>query len=353
MDRINRLASILVNGTSRVATDARRTAQPLDEDEYRPDKHIKPPITEVEPTAKIYRDTDDLREEADEDEDKYEKGEKSVLLFGGDDDDDDDDGLDYNDDEIGKETLRKSRLKLLAGMIWAELGEADAVVEESAPNELSIRVQDLSWKVTVDDDGKVQISGFDSGAEQFVGQIPDEDAEAEIVKVSDHIHQLIAEDIDEKSTPAEPPVRFGPEDTGVEEEIEEEAPEQPVAPAGDQGAAAAPPEQSIPPDLGMPPGGEMPFGAGAPPAPAPMPGGMPPAGGPPPVPGGVPPAPAPFPAASRRWMRSPSQVRRVATARLESVSNELESIGESLGEEGEEVFCDLAERVRSMVSWIN
>ena len=97
----------------------------------------------------------------------------------------------------------------------------------------------------------------------------------------------------------------------------------------------------------------MPFGAGAPPAPAPMPGGMPPAGGPPPVPGGVPPAPAPFPAASRRWMRSPSQVRRVATARLESVSNELESIGESLGEEGEEVFCDLAERVRSMVSWIN
>jgi hypothetical protein len=335
-----------------------RTAQPLDEDEYRPHKQIKPSRTDVDPTAKIYRDTDDLREEADEDEDMDdERGDKSVLLFGG---DDDDDGLDYADEDVGKETLRKSRLKLLAGMIWAELGEPDAVVEESAPNELSVRVQDLSWKVSVDDDGKVQISGFDSGAEQFVGNIPDEDAEAQIVKISDHIHQLIAEDIDEKSTPAEPPVHFGPEETGVEDmEMggEEEAP--PVAPGGDQGAVAG--EQAVPPDMGAPAaGGEMPFGVEAMPAPAPAPGGMPPAGGalPAPAPGGYPPAPggppAPFPAASRRRQtKLPPQVSRVATARLENVSNELEGIGESLGSEGEEVFGDLAERVRSVVDWIS
>ena len=336
----------------------RRVAQPQDDFEYRPDEHVRPSTTEfVDPTAKIYRDTDDLREEADEDSDE-EKRDKSVLLFGG---DDDDDGLDNDDDaEVGKDTLRKSRLKLLAGMIWAELGEADAVVEESAPNELSVRVQDLAWKITVDDDGKVQISGFDSGAEQFVGQIPDEDAEAEIVKVADHIHQLIAEDIDEKSTPAEPPVHFGPEDTGVEGETEgaEETP--PVAPGGDEGVY--PEEAAIPPDMGAPPGGggEMPFGAGAPPAPAPVPpgGGMPPAGAippaAPPAPGGVPPAPAGFPpAASRGRVRLPSQVSRVATARLETVSNELESIGESLGEDGEEVFGELADRVRSVVDWID
>ena len=356
MDRINRLASILANGAYRVSD---RIAQPQDELEYRPHERVKPPITEVDSTAKIYRDTDDLREEADEDEDSddsYERGEKSALLFGG---DDDDDGLDHDDDaEVGTETLRKSRLKLMAGMIWAELGEADAVVEESAPNELSVRVQDLSWKITVADDGKVQISGFDSGAEQFVGQIPDEDAEAEIVKISDHIHQLIAEDIDEKSTPAEPPVHFGPEDMGVEEELagEEETP--PVAPTGDQGAV--PEEAAVPPDMGALPGGggEMPFGGGVPPATAPAPGGMPPMGAAPPaappVPGGVPPAPGGFPpAASRRQMRLPSQVRRVATARLETVSNELESIGDSLGEDGREVFGDLAERVRSVVNWID
>jgi hypothetical protein len=259
------------------------------------------------------------------------------------------------DAEVGKDTLRKSRLKLLAGMIWAELGEADAVVEESAPNELSIRVQDLSWKVTVADDGKVQISGFDSGAEQFVGEIPDEDAEAEIVSIADHIHQLIAEDIDEKSTPAEPPVHFGPEDTGVEEGMEGgEAEAPPVAPGGDEGVA--PEEAAMPPDLGAPPaGGGMPFGGGAPPAPGGMPpapmGGAPP--GMPPAPGGMPPPQAPYPpAASRHRVLLPARVRRVATARLETTANELEGIGESLGEDGDEVFSDLAERVRSVVNWI-
>jgi hypothetical protein len=328
-----------------------RIAQSVDELEYRPHERVRPPITEVDPTAKIYRDTDDL--EDDEDEDLDERGDKSVLLFGGDDDDYPD--FDEGDAEVGKETLRKSRLKLIAGMIWAQLGEADAVVEESAPNELSVRVQDLSWKVTVDDDGKVTISGFDSGAEQFVGEIPEEDAEAEIVKIADHVHQLIAEDIDEKSTPAEPPVHFGPEDTGVEEEEMgggEEAP--PVAPQGDQGAATE--ETALPPDLAAPAGGEMPFGAApqAPP-PAPAPGGMSPMGAVPPAapqaPGAAP-GPAPFPAASRRRIVLPSQVRRVAFARLETVSNELESIGEALGDDGEEVFGNLAERVRSMVDWI-
>jgi hypothetical protein len=88
----------------------------------------------------------------------------------------------------------------------------------------------------------------------------------------------------------------------------------------------------------------------------------------PPAPGGGPPAPGPFPAASRRRMkdglltfnrvsssqhRLTSQVRRVATARLETVSNELEGIGEALGQEGEEVFSNLADRVRSVTNWIN
>jgi hypothetical protein len=43
----------------------------------------------------------------------------------------------------------------------------------------------------------------------------------------------------------------------------------------------------------------------------------------------------------------------VATARLETVSNELEGIGQALGNEGEEVFADLAERVRSVIEWVD
>lgn len=347
MNRLDRLAHLLSTSS--------RVAQPEDELEYRPHERVRPPITEVDPTAKIYRDTDDLKDD-DEDEDLGdERGDKSTLLFGG---DDDDDGLDEDDAEVGKDTLRKSRLKLLAGMIWAELGEADAVVEESAPNELSVRVQDLSWKITVSDDGRVSISGFDSGAEQFVGEIPEEDAEAEIVKISDYVHQLIAEDIDEKSAPTEPPVHFGPEDTGVEGEMEGEEEAPPAAPGGDEGVA--PEETPVPPDLAAPPpGGEMPFGEGVPPAPAPAPaqGGMPPMGASPPAvpqaPGGAPPVPGQFPVASRRRTRLTSQVRRVATARLETVSNELERIGVSLGGEGEEVFSDLADRVRAVVDWID
>jgi hypothetical protein len=347
MDRINRLAHLL--------STSNRVAQPQDEMEYRPHERVRPPITEVDQRTKTYRDTDDLEDEEDEGLGD-ERGDKSVLLFGG---DDDDDGLGRDDADIGKETLRKSRLKLLAGQIWAQLGEPDAVVEESAPNELSVRVQDLSWKITVADDGKVQISGFDSGAKQFVGKLPEEDAEAEIVKISDNIHHLIAEDIDEKSIPVEPPVHFGPEDTGVEgEEMGGEEEDFPAAPGGDQGVV--PEETAIPPDLAaQPAGGEMPFGGGAPQAPAPAqaPGGMPPMGAAPPAappaPGGAQQAPGMFPVASRRRMRLPSQVKRVATARLETVSNELENIGEGLGEEGEEVFGSLADRVRSVVDWIN
>jgi hypothetical protein len=338
MNRIDRLAHLLSRSD--------RVSQSEDELEYRPHEKIHPPITEVDQRAKIYRDTDDLKDEDMDDEGK----DKSVLLFGGDSNDYHD--FDGGETQVRKETLRKSRIKLLAGQIWAQLGEADAVVEESAPNQLSISVQDLSWKITIDDDGKVLVSGFDSGAEQFVGQIPDENAEAEIVEISDHVHQLIAEDIEEKSTPAEPPVRFGPEDDEISKETKGEGEVPPVAPGGDEGAVA-PQEQTVPTDLGMPQeGGGMPFGVGAPAAPAF--GSTPPAGAAPSV---APPyqgqATQPFPAASRRRVVLPSRVVRVASARLETVSNELERIGVSLGEDGEEVFGNLADRVRSMVDWID
>jgi hypothetical protein len=240
-------------------------------------------------------------------------------------------------------------LKLLAGMIWAQLGEPDAVVEESAPNELSVRVQDLSWKVTVDEDGRVTISGFDSGAEQYIGEIPQEDSETQIVKISEHVHQLISEDIDKKSVPAEPPVHFGPEDTDVTDQTQTQPPP-PAAPGGDMGAVA-PDQQAIPPDLGVAPGGEgFPPASGGAGAPAP---GGPPVNPAPAAPGvGVPPAQTPFPAASRRSWRLPGRVVRVAHARLEDVSSQLEEIGESLGDDGEEVFAKLAERVRQVVDLI-
>jgi hypothetical protein len=343
MNRIDRLAHLLSTSS--------RIAQPEDKLEYRPKENVRPPTGDVALGAHIYPDDDDL-EDDDDDLDHIEEGEeKDTLLFGGDKKDFRD--LDKDEERVGRDTLRKSRLKLLAGMIWAQLGEADAVVEESAPNELSVRVQDLSWKVTVDEDGRVTISGFDSGAEQFVGEVPEENAEAQIVKISDGIHQLIAEDIDRKSEPVEPPVHFGPEDTGEIENLPGEetgAPPPPAAPGGDQGTTldfgGAPPPPApggAPPPGGAPTGGEMPFGLeGA----APPPGGAPP---PPPSPGGGGAPAPPFPTASRRRMRLQRRVVRVATARLETVSNQLESIGEGLGDDGEEVFSKLADRVRTVV----
>ena len=309
--------------------------------------HITPPTRDVKPGSHTYRDTDDLREEADEDdEDEHmEKGEGSNLLFGGDDEDFDDF---EGDEDVGEDTIRKSRIKLLAGMIWAELGEPDAVVEESAPNELSIRVQDLSWKVSLDDDGRVTISGFDSGAEQYVGVIDEENAETQIVKIADNVQQLIAEDIDEKAVPPEPPVHYGPDDTNVVEQPEGGAMTPPAAPGGDQGIMGMPEDPLAPlPGEGAAGGVEaFPPPAGGLPAPtAPAPGGVPPA-----APPGVGAPPAPFPAASRRRrMVMPARVVRVANARLDEVSNQLENIGESLGDDGEEVFSKLADRVRRVV----
>jgi hypothetical protein len=231
-------------------------------------------------------------------------------------------------------------------MIWAYMGEPEAVVEEVAPNEISIKVQDLSWKVMLDDDGRVKVSGFDSGAEHFVGKMPDANAENAILKISKNIHELVSKDIDKRSTPPEPPVHFGPEDT---EESPEEIPEgaAPAAPEGDQGVApeaeAAGGAAGAPLDLGM--AGEAP-----PAAPLAVPGAAPGApgapGAAPPPPPGQQPFPPMAPAASRQKARDLITLgRRRAHARLDEVQGQLRELGGSLGEDGEEVFTKLAERV--------
>jgi hypothetical protein len=332
MDRIERLSLQLLS--------SRRVAQPIDNDDRPRRDDIRPPMTDV-----------DVGRFNDYPDDHHEEGEnRDNILFGG----PEEEFIPPSDDEqeVGRDTLRKSRIKLLAGMIWAQLGEPDAVVEESAPNELSVRVQDLSWKIAIDDDGRVNISGFDSGAEQYIGEIPEEDAEQQIVKIADHVHELISRDIEEKSTPAEPPVHFGPDDSSMDQggSADQAAPP-PAAPGGDQGVV--PQDQAIPPDMGMgaPPTPDM----GMPPAQAPGMG-APPGMAPPAAPGAFPPAGmAPgFPTASRRRVLPlRPAVRREAHSRLDEVSTQLYNIGEALGEEGEETFKKLADRVQRVVEVIN
>lgn len=193
-------------------------------------------------------------------------------------DEDEDDELSMEDEEhehhSSPETLRKTRLKLLAGMVWAYLGEPTAVVEESAPNELSVKVQDLSWRVFVNEDGRVNISGFSSGSDHFVGKIPVKDAEASILKISKNIHKLISDDIDEKSIPTEPPVHFGPDEEPGEDVSEtEEGEESPAAPEGDQGVS----QEALPQDMSTSAPSAEPVMSQPQPAAPPAPGAVPPA----------------------------------------------------------------------------
>jgi hypothetical protein len=291
--------------------------------------------------------------EVEDDDQEHSLVNKEDENEGDDDSLDDLDELDLEDEESEEHTdlgtVRKARLKILAGMIWAYMGEPEAVVEEVAPNEISIKVQDLSWKVMLDDDGRVKVSGFDSGAEHFVGRMPNMNAENAILKISKNIHELVSKDIDKRSTPPEPPVHFGPEDT---EEPPEEGAEgaAPAAPEGDQGVA---PEGGVgggavgemPPPMDL---GAAPPAPGAAPPPPPAPGGAPP----PPAPGQQP-FPPPPPAASRR--RSQDLIllgRRRAHARLDEVRGQLQDLGDSLGEDGEKVFAKLAERVNRVLQFL-
>jgi hypothetical protein len=330
------------------------------------------------------------------------------------------------------ETIRRSRIQLLAATVWAKLGDASAVVEELGPNQLSVKVQDFSWKLSVQDDGRVNLSGFDSGSAQFVGKIPQNDAEHALLKISDNITQLISDDLDQKTQPPEPPVRFGPEEDEDEEDFDdgfeddegdEDGQEQnPPAPYGDDLENGPPPEQNAtPPDMAAPP----PQPGMAPP-PQPM--------GPPPQPGMAPPpqpppgqAP-PFPSASRSriqfypsnrgsrmsglksssppfkivaradgrneittesgevldgpfstrasaqkgYARLTDQLerfsranrmstrqasthyaaRRVAVYELERMANELQRIGESLGDDGKKVFLGLAKKMDRIMNTV-
>lgn len=274
-----------------------------------------------------YNDDDSFDDDPNDKTDENElKSEDSIDL------------TDFDEPDRG-ETHRKTRLKLLAGMIYAQLGDPAAVVEEARPNELTVRVQDLSWKVVVDDQGRVSVSGFDSGADQLVGKLPEENAENAIVRTSENVHRLISEDIDRKSVPTEPPVRYGPAEdlAGPEEGMAGSSAGPPVAPGGDQGmdlAAQGPGE--VPQDMAPLPGAAAPgnggFGA---------PAGAPGMG----VPGGGPPG-APTPPPGTPGVGAPVASRRRAGIELIQVVDRLKHIGAGLDKDGQEAFDQLAMRIK-------
>jgi hypothetical protein len=273
--------------------------------------------------------------------------------------------------KVDKEGIRKARLELLAAIIWAKLGDSRALVQETDPNELKITLGDLSWVLTIKDTGKVSLSGFKSGVEQYIGKLPESNTETAIIEISNNAMDLINEDISENSEPPPPPISFGPPEE--EDSLEEEPPQeqdQSIPPEetaqGDQ--TPPPPDMNglspnmgqLPMDLGMgtpsmPPGQPMQ-------PPMPSPGGMPLMQG---LPGqpmqppmsspnlmGNQPMPPGMPMAGRgRIKNDPVNKRgriaakRIAISALDSVASELQQISSSL-EEGEDgPFVTLARRI--------
>src|SRR3954471_22653380 len=101
MGRVERLALQLASSG--------RAAQPIDQPGHDDRRKIRPPIKEVGHASHTYRDTDDLVD----DDEEFERDDKSVLLFGDDDRDDLDDFDEEDETQGSRDTLRKSRLKLL------------------------------------------------------------------------------------------------------------------------------------------------------------------------------------------------------------------------------------------------
>lgn len=281
---------------------------------------------------------------------------------------------DNPDTKMDKEGLRKARLELLAAMLWAKIGDPQATIKETDPNELTLELGDLSWVITVSDEGKISISGFDSGVEQYIGKMPENDTEISLVEIADNAVQLINDDIDENEQPPEDPIHFGPEDEEGTDSSEVELGDEQMPP---------PPETAQGDEMATPGGGEMPMdagmeapmpgaspdmaSAGMPPPPAapgtPPPGGMPPppvapgmpmqppAGMPPPPPQGQPMMPG-MPQATRRSVnreqitgRIRKATRKVAILQLEQAAGELESLSASLEGKDSETFKNLATRI--------
>jgi hypothetical protein len=279
--------------------------------------------------------------------------------------------------KVDKAGIDKARFELLAANLWAKLGDANAVVEETNPKELTIRSGDLSWVLTLKDDGRISVSGFDSGVEQYLGKIPGEDAELALLEIANNALELIQEDIEENQAPPEEPVHFGPEDE--EEDIEgfedseteqfgEEEPEM-------RDEDLPPPPETGMGDMGADPGMGMspdPMQGGMdtmPPDPmqdpmmqtqAPMQGGMAPPMDPmmqqPMQPQPMGPmnqmAPPPMPMGNRRRPNSNQVGRRVRTAAikrvssvLDGVADGLQKISEMLEEKDSGAFLDLAARI--------
>jgi hypothetical protein len=195
--------------------------------------------------------------------------------------------------KMDKEGIRKARLELLAAMLWGKLGDQSAIVKETDPNELTIELGDLSWVVSIKDDGKISVSGFDSGVEQYIGKMPDKNSEISLIEIANNAIQLIQDDIEENEEPPQPPIHYGPEDDleGTDEQLETD--EDPVpSPETSQGDELQTPGGEVPLDqsMGQPPIDPS-MGTGSEPMPPaggtpgmPMPTGMPPDGGPPGMP---------------------------------------------------------------------
>lgn len=222
--------------------------------------------------------------------------------------------------ESDPQTKLSRRMKLLAGMIFANLG-GTATVEETGPGKLSVYLPDgNTWKVSAKDD-RVTISGDPNSPNygDFLGKL----GKASILDIAENASTLIHEAMDRN--PPEPPVYF--EGSYAPDTQQPQVGPDLIMPPGSgppmepmgapEDLSGMTPDMGMPPEMGGMPGGDMGMGGASP---APMPGPAAPA--PSPFPGAAPPqqpmAPPPFP---------PTASRRRIASRLDLIADQLEAAG--------------------------
>jgi len=228
----------------------------------------------------------------------------------------------FPDTQTGRETEQNEHLKVLAGQIYAELG-GNATVRAGKGNALEIVMAEDEWKITLGDDGRVQLGGFpqNPGLSQYIGEIDEENILPALFKITTNAVKHIQE-ASEVPEP-EPPIEY----PSAEEQAEGQGEELP--PLGMEVPGEDFPEGMLPEDLAAQEIPEV-VPAPAPAAPLPVPAapGMAPAalGMAPAAPGmapaapGLAPAPAPF--ASKR-----AYLARYAACELDTLAGELQDMG--------------------------
>ena len=100
---------------------------------------------------------------------------------------------------------RRRRLEFIAWGVYSSLG-ALATVSEVGPGELRIDIKDTSWKLALDEDGRVKLSGFpqNKNVTQHVGRLNPKKLEESVAQVVEQASGMIVKSLESKKSPKPP-----------------------------------------------------------------------------------------------------------------------------------------------------